>query len=168
MKISGSHTVPAGQSRTYQLLQDPLVLAKCIPGCDQLQRIGENEYKLTMRMLIASLSGLFEGTIKIADQRAPESFRLTVTGAGKIGFVKAEGVLTLQPKESATEVKYEGDVQIGGTIAGVGQRLLDGTSKLLIRKFFDNLSAAAVEQASGEPFGSAQDKPTKLAEGSHG
>lgn len=143
MKISGSYTLPAAQSRAYQLLQDPEILAKCIPGCDRLERIGENEFKLTMKMLIASLSGSFDSTINLTDQRPPESFRLKLGGTGKIGFVNAEGILTLHPKESSTEVAYDGEVQIGGTIAAVGQRLLDGTSKMLIKKFFDSLSALA-------------------------
>ncbi len=150
MKISGSHNVPATRERTYHLLQDPAVLAKCMPGTDRLDKTGEDEYEMKMKMAIASIGGLFSGKVRIADQNPPESFRLIVEGTGKIGFVKGEGLLTLSnPNGSAdgknTEVKFDGDVQVGGTIASVGQRLLDTTSKMIIKKFFEKLAEIAVE-----------------------
>ena len=144
MKISGSYLVPAARERTYQLLQDPEILAKCMPGTDQLNKVGADEYEMKMKMAIASIGGLFAGKVRLADQNPPESFKLMVDGTGKIGFVKGEGVLNLAEQgESSTEVKYEGEVQVGGTIAGVGQRLLDTTSKLIIKKFFEKLSENA-------------------------
>lgn len=140
MKVAGSYVVPARQDRTYQLLQDPAVLAKCMPGTDHLDKIAENEYEMKMKMIIASMGGMFSGKIRIADQKAPESFRLIVDGTGKIGFIKGEGLLNLVAQEEKTEVKYEGEVQVGGTIAGVGQRLLDTTSKMIIKKFFEKFA----------------------------
>lgn len=149
MKISGSHNVPANRERTYQLLQDPAVLAKCMPGTDRLDKVGEDEYEMKMKMAIASIGGLFTGKVRLADQNPPDSFRLMVEGTGKIGFVKGEGLLHLSsspdPSKVETEVKFEGDVQVGGTIASVGQRLLDTTSKMIIKKFFEKLAEAAVE-----------------------
>ena len=144
MKISGSHTVPAPRERTYQLLQDPVVLAKCMPGTDHLDKIGDDEYEMKMKMVIASIGGLFSGKVRLADQNPPEKFKLMVDGSGKIGFVKGEGVLSLEPVGDGTDVKYEGEVQVGGTIASVGQRLLDTTARLIIKKFFEKLSEAAV------------------------
>lgn len=141
MKIDGSYTVPIDAQRAYLLLQDPEILAQCMPGCDHLARIGENEYEMKMKMVISSLNGLFAGTVKIADQSPPDRFRLIVEGNGKVGFMKGEGLLTLIPVESSTEVKYEGEVQVGGTIARVGQRLLDASSKLIIKKFFEKFSS---------------------------
>lgn len=149
MKISGSHSVPANRERTYQLLQDPAVLAKCMPGTDHLDKVGNDEYEMKMKMAIASIGGLFNGKVRLADQNPPDSFRLIVEGTGKIGFVKGEGLLNLSsspdPSKIETEVKFEGDVQVGGTIASVGQRLLDTTSKMIIKKFFEKLAEAAVE-----------------------
>jgi carbon monoxide dehydrogenase subunit G len=125
---------------------------------------------MKMKMMIASMGGLFSGKVRLADQNPPESFRLLVEGNGKIGFLKGDGLLNLIPvadsisddpvaldaisTESAsleitpvesTEVRFEGDVQVGGTIASVGQRLLDTTSKMIIKKFFEKLAEAAVE-----------------------
>ena len=143
MKISGSHTLPVPRERAYTLLQDPEVLARSIPGCDSLVKIGEDEYQMKMKMALASISGAFDGKVRIADQNPPDSFRMTVEGTGKIGFMKGEGLLKLTPNGDATDVGYEGDVQVGGTIAAVGQRLLDTTSKMMIKRFFDKLAAEA-------------------------
>ena len=146
MKINGSYVVPVPRERAYDLLQDPAILAKCMPGTDSLQKVGDAEYEMKMKMAIASISGLFAGKVRIADPNKPDSFKLIVEGTGKIGFVKGEGVLHLaQQNGAATEVKYEGDVQVGGTIAAVGQRLLDTTSKMIIKKFFQKFSELASE-----------------------
>ncbi|HTW67544.1 MAG TPA: carbon monoxide dehydrogenase subunit G [Bryobacteraceae bacterium] len=145
MKISGAYSVPAKRERTYQLLQDPVVLAKCMPGTDRLDKLAEDEYEMKMKMVIASIGGLFTGKIRLADQNPPDSFRLIVDGTGKIGFVKGEGLLNLAEQGESTEVTYDGNVQVGGTIASVGQRLLDTTSKMIIKKFFEKLAEAAVE-----------------------
>ena len=143
MKISGSYAVPTGRERAYRLLQDPEVLAKCMPGTDHLEKVGDDEYAMKMKMVIASIGGLFSGKVRLADQHPPDSFKLIVEGNGKIGFVKGQGLLNLVPQGQSTEVKYDGDVQIGGTIAGVGQRLLDTTAKMIIKKFFEKLAEAA-------------------------
>ncbi len=148
MKINGSYTVPIPRDQAYKLLQDPAILAKCMPGTDHLEKIGEDEYEMKMKMAIASFSGLFTGKVKIADAHPPDSFTLLVEGSGKVGFLKGSGLLNLTPQEGATEVKYEGDVQVGGTIAAVGQRLLESTSKMIIKKFFEKFSEAASQQTT--------------------
>jgi uncharacterized protein len=143
VKISGAYTVAAPREKVYSLLQDPDVLAKCMPGTDHLEKAGQDEYVMKMKMAIASFSGLFTGKVKITDPSPPESFKLLVEGSGKVGFLKGQGLLNLVPQEGSTEIKYEGDVQVGGTIAAVGQRLLDTTSRMIIKKFFEKFSEAA-------------------------
>jgi uncharacterized protein len=141
VKISGSYKLAVPQEQAYKMMQDPEVLARAMPGCEALEKIGENEYRMKMKMMLASISGVFDGKIRIADQNPPFSFRLIVEGSGRPGFIKGDGLLKLAPAEAGTEVSYDGDVQVGGTIAAVGQRLLDGTAKILIKKFFDKLTA---------------------------
>jgi carbon monoxide dehydrogenase subunit G len=143
LKISGSYTLALSQDRAYRVMQDPEVLARAIPGCEGLEKIGPDEYRMKMKMALASLSGAFEGKVRITEQNPPSSFRLVVEGSGKIGFVKGDGLLKLTPVGEGTEVSYEGDAQVGGTMAAVGQRLIDGTSKMMIRKFFEKLAAEA-------------------------
>ncbi len=140
MKINGSSVVALPPEKTYQMMQDPLVLARCMPGCEALEKIGEDEYKMKMKMALASLSSAFDGKVKITDQTPPSSFRLLVEGSGKIGFMKGEGLLKLTQQGEGTEVAYEGDVQVGGTMAAVGQRLIDATAKMMIKRFFEQLA----------------------------
>jgi carbon monoxide dehydrogenase subunit G len=145
LKISGTSTVPAPQEQAYALLQDPGVLARCMPGCEGLDKIGEGEYALRLKMSLASMSGLFQGKVRVAEQNPFSSFRLIVEGSGKIGFMKGDGVLTLTPASPDTTVQFDGDVQVGGTIASVGQRLIETTAKMLIKRFFVKLTAEVTE-----------------------
>jgi carbon monoxide dehydrogenase subunit G len=148
VKISGSYTLPIAPERAYQILQDPAILAQAMPGCESLEKIGPDEYRMKMKVLLAALSGQFEGKVRITDQSTPTSFRLIVEGSGRIGFLKGEGLLKLSAAASGTEVSYEGDAQVGGTMAAVGQRLIDGTAKMMIKKFFDKLASLASLPAS--------------------
>ncbi len=135
--------LPVAPERAYQILQDPTVLAQAMPGCESLEKIGPDEYRMKMKVILAALSGAFEGRVRITDQVPPLSFRLIVEGSGRIGFLKGDGLLKLAARDGNTEVSYEGDAQVGGTIAAVGQRLIDGTAKMMIKKFFDKLAALA-------------------------
>jgi len=140
MRIEGSHAVPGDPGVVYALLLDPAILADCIPGCQQLVATGDDSYDMKMKFALAAVSGDFTGKVALADQNPPTGYRLRVEGTGKLGFLKGEGVLSLSEAEGGTSIAYEGDVQIGGTIAAVGQRLLDTTARLTIRKFFDKLA----------------------------
>ena len=143
MKISGVHAVPADPLRTYELLQDPVVLARAMPGCNQLDPIGPGEYEMRMKVIISSIQGLFTGRIRVADPAPPTGFRLVVEGSGKVGFMRGEGLLSLSPVNGATEIRYDGEVQLGGVIASVGQRMIDAAAKMVIRKFFESFAAEA-------------------------
>ena len=137
MKIAGSYALPFDREKAYHALHDPAILAHCIPGCDGLEKTGEDEYAMKMKMALAAFSGLFTGKIKIAEANPPQSFKMIVEGSGKVGFLKGEGLINLTPSGEATDLTYDGDVQVGGTIAAVGQRMIDTTAKMMIRKFFD-------------------------------
>jgi uncharacterized protein len=143
MKISGTYTLPLPRERAFELMQDPEVLARAMPGCDGLERTGPGEYRMKMNMALAGLTSAFEGKVRITDSVPPESFRLSVEGSSKIGFMKGEGTLRLASVEGGTEVSFDGDAQIGGTMAAIGQRLFDGTSKMMIKRFFEKLGAEA-------------------------
>jgi carbon monoxide dehydrogenase subunit G len=146
MKIAGSYTVPVAREKAYTLLQDPDILAKCMPGIQSLSKIADDQYEMKMKMMIAALSGSFDGKVSLTDPNPPESFRLLVEGSGRIGFLKGDGLLKLSTNgDSTTKVDYEGEVHVGGTMAAVGQRLLDATSRMMIRKFFEKLVVAITE-----------------------
>ena len=143
MKITGSHELPVDVQRAYEMLLDPDVLARALPGCDELVRIGPDEYEMRLKVAIASVQGLFSGKVRITERQPPDSYRMAVEGTGRVGFVKGEGLMKLSPKDGATELQYEGDVQVGGMIAGVGQRLLDTSARMIIKRFMDKLSEEA-------------------------
>ena len=143
MKITGSYTLNAVElERAYSALQDPQMLAKCIPGCESLDKVADSEYAMKMKMALAALTGQFTGKVKIVDQNPPSAFKMIVEGTGKIGFLKGEGLLQLKAAaaDNAVEVAYDGEVQVGGTLAAIGQRLIDTTSKMMIKRFFDKLN----------------------------
>ena len=144
MKITGTYTLPVPVEKAYSSLQDPALLSQTMPGCESLDKIGPDEYAMKMKMAMSMVSGNFDGKVRIADQNPHSSFKLIVEGQGKIGFVKGTGAINLKAiDEKSTEVTYDGDVQVGGTIAAVGSRLIDTTSKMMIKKFFDKMSELA-------------------------
>jgi len=161
VNLSGSYTVAVPRERAWALLLDPVILAQCMPGCERLDLVGENEYVMRMKMLLASVSGLFDGKVRIADPDPPSSYRLVVEGSGKIGFMRGDGLLTLTDSDTVTTVQFAGEVHVGGTIAGVGQRLLDATARLLIKRFFAKLAkvvagAEGAETAPEVSFGAGE------------
>ena len=142
MRIEGSYSLPGTPETVYASLVDPVLLADCLPGCQQLVAAGEGVYNMKMKIALAALSGDFVGRIAVEDPVPPTSYRLRVEGTGRIGFLNGLGELRLTPGDNNTTlVSYHGDVNTGGTIAAVGQRLLDTTARMMIRRFFDKLES---------------------------
>jgi carbon monoxide dehydrogenase subunit G len=125
-------------------------LQRCIPGCERLEKTGENVYTTTIRAGVGSIKGIFNGSVRLEDMRPPEHFRIVVEGKGTAGFLKGSGELDLEDQGDATVVHYTGDVQVGGTIASVGQRMIQGTAKMMATQFFTALEAEA-KTTEGEP-----------------
>ncbi len=151
MKVKGQYQVPAPRQQVWDALLDPDVLAQTLPGCEALEPIGPDQYRMKMKLAIASVQGLFEGKVRLKDPQPPHTYRLELEGRGKIGFVNGGGELTLEPAEADTTlVHYSGDVRVGGLIAGVGQRLMDMTSKMMIKRFFSSLSDLLQKQPSNK------------------
>lgn len=148
MKVQGDYSLPLQQQAAWDLLLDTNVLSRAMPGCESLVPIGQDEYEMKMKIAVSSIQGLFSGKVRIADQNPASSYRLIIEGQGKLGFVRGDGVLTLAPDGAGTKVSYAGDVQIGGLIASVGERMLDMTAKMMIRRFFSSLVREAEAAAN--------------------
>lgn len=140
MKIEGAHDVPAPRAQVWDAFLDPEQLRQAIPGCEKLEAIGNDEFKATMKIGVAAVKGTFEGKVKITDKAPPNSYRMMVEGSGGPGFVRGETLISLSDIENGTRVSYNADVQVGGLIAGVGQRMLGGVSKMLADQFFSRMS----------------------------
>ena len=141
MKVQGAHLLPASPEQVWELLTDPVRLAKCLPGCEKLEPAGPDRYKVAVKYAIAAVGGNFSGTVELLDKKPPKSMRLRTESKGTPGFVRGEGSLELSAKAGQTEVRYAGEVQVGGLIAAVGQRMLDMASKKIIQQFFESAAA---------------------------
>ena len=144
MKIEGTHEINAPRERVYALITDPEVLRRCIPGCESLEKTGEDSYAAIMKAGVGMIKGTFKGNVKLAEMRPPEHYRLEVDGKGGPGFVKGTGDFDLEAKDGATLIKYAGEMQVGGTIAGIGQRMIQGAAKMMASRFFTALEAEAI------------------------
>ena len=136
MEISGTYTFNAPPERVWNLLMDPAVLASCIPGCDRFDPAGDDRYTVTLTVGLAAITGTYTGTVLIVDQVPNTSYRIVVEGQGRPGFVKGSSAIALRPDGEVTEVAVTADVQIGGTIARLGQRLVGGVAKMMMDRFF--------------------------------
>lgn len=149
MKISGSYLLPGSPEQVWALLNDPERLAKCLPGCDRLVPAGPDRYSVAIKFALAAISGSYSGSVELAEKNPPRSLRLSLEGKGTPGFVKGEGRLELAEKRGQTEVRYTGEAQVGGMIAGVGQRMIDAAARKTIQQFFAN-AATELQGPSGK------------------
>jgi carbon monoxide dehydrogenase subunit G len=140
MKIEGATDISAPRDRVWQAFLDPAVIAKALPGCEELVAIGPDEYKAIMKVGVGPVKGTFEGKVRLFDQSPPSRYRMAVEGTGAPGFVRGEAVIELSEAGAGTHVSCTGDVQVGGLIASVGQRLLGGVSRMMLDQFFGRMS----------------------------
>lgn len=136
MEIKGSYTFNAPVDTVWALLMDTTVIASCLPGCRELRPVGEDRYQAELAVAVAAVSGNFAGTVAIEDKVPPRSYRLVVEGTGRAGFVKGQAAITLSPQGEQTTVDVAAQGQIGGAIARVGQRLIEGVGRMMMDKFY--------------------------------
>jgi carbon monoxide dehydrogenase subunit G len=124
---------------------DPAVISSCIPGCDRFEPDGENSYRARLTVALAAITGTYDGIVTLSDLTPATSYRLTVEGQGKPGFVKGSSGVTLRADGATTIVEVTGTVQTGGPIARLGQRLIGGVSKMMLDRFFGCLKGKLAE-----------------------
>lgn len=159
MKLEGAYTFDAPRDAVWEALLDPDILAKTMPGCEQLERVGQNEYKGALKIKVGPVQGEFQGQVKLLDINPPESYRLEIDGKGAPGFMKGVGQVRLEPRNSQTIIHYSGEAQVGGRIASVGQRLLDSSAKALTRQSLDNLNKLIQTRLQAEAAPAASPGP---------
>ncbi len=139
MKLEGSYTFDAPREVVWPMLQDPNVLAQVLPGCEKLTESGENQYSGVLNVKVGPVQGKFNGVITMDNIVPLEGYSLVIDGNGPAGFVKGTGQLKLEGNGDSTTMRYDGDVQVGGRLASVGQRLLDTSAKAIVRQSLDGL-----------------------------
>jgi len=151
MKLDGTNTLAAPVDTVWKMINDPDALRRCTPGLKELKEIGPDSYEATLNIGIAAVKGTYSGTLKITDKQAPRHYKIALEGTGGAGFMRGEGIVDLEAQGDQTVLRWSGDIQIGGLIAGVGQRMLGGVGKMLIGQFFKCLEQSL--EASGETGG---------------
>jgi len=137
MEIVGEQLIPRPQGVTWSSIIDPEVLKVCIPGCESMNKVGDNEYEMVMAAKVGPVSAKFKSKITLADVDAPNSYTLIFEGQGGVaGFAKGQANVRLSPEGEGTRLQYTAKATIGGKLAQVGSRLVDGVAKKLAENFF--------------------------------
>lgn len=148
MEMTGEYRIPAPRKTVWAALNDPAVLQACIPGCESLERGAENEFKATVRAKVGPVSARFSGKVTLSDFDPPKSYRISGEGqGGAAGFAKGGAVVKLEEDGAGTILRYTADAQVGGKLAQIGSRLIDGTAKKLADEFFEAFAAKVGEMA---------------------
>ncbi|MBN9513175.1 MAG: carbon monoxide dehydrogenase subunit G [Alphaproteobacteria bacterium] len=142
MEIKGEYRIAAPREKVFAALNDPAILQACIPGCESLEKTSDTEMKAKVRMRIGPVSAAFSGKVTLSDLDPPNGYRISGEGqGGAAGFAKGGAVVALKEDAGDTILTYNVDAQVGGKIAQVGARLIDGTAKKLADEFFSKFAA---------------------------
>jgi len=139
LDIGGEESFEVPIETLWSALNDPAVLKKCIPGCKDMIPEAGDRFKLILNLKVASVGGSFEGEISLADKQPPTQCKVAVSGSGTLGQGSGSATFSLEQQPAATLMRYSGEGEIGGLVAGVGQRILKGVAKHLIKQFFTSL-----------------------------
>ncbi|MGY2083611.1 CoxG family protein [Blastococcus sp. SYSU DS0539] len=153
MKLDGSAVLHGDPEQVWAVITDPAVLARTIPGCETLEQVGDDEYKMNVSVGVGAIKGTYAGEVRLADKQHPTSYVMHASGAGAPGNARAQVTITLAPAdEGTTNLTYSADAVIGGPVAGVGQRMITGVAKRMAGQFFKaidgELTGAAVPAAA--------------------
>ncbi|MEA2641760.1 MAG: uncharacterized protein QOF51_3154 [Chloroflexota bacterium] len=141
MKIEGRYEFAAPRQQVWEMLISPEALRSCLPGCKRFDETAPDQYAVTMEIGVAAIKGTYQGKAQLAEKDPPYRYKLIVEGAGGPGRVRGEGVLTLEEQGDGTVVTVDGDAQISGLIASVGQRMIGGVARMMMGQFFECLKA---------------------------
>lgn len=158
MRLEGTYTFAAPRQAVWDALMDPTVLAGALPGGEEFVRVGDNDYQAAMNVKVGPVQGRFVGKITLSDITPLAQYTLKVDGQGAPGYVAGEGQLLLEETDGGTLLRYAGDVQVGGRIAGVGQRLIESTARSMTRQGLTALDQTI--QARSAPPPAAAPAPT--------
>jgi carbon monoxide dehydrogenase subunit G len=150
MELTGEQILPEPRERVWEALNDPAILKASVPGCESMEPTEENEYKVVMVVKVGPIKAKFNGKMKLSDITPPQSYTLTFEGSGGVaGFGKGSASVDLQPDGGGTRLTYSARAQVGGRLAQVGSRLIDGVARKMAEEFFGRFTKAVAESSSG-------------------
>lgn len=158
MQMTGEQFIPLPQQKVWESLNDPAVLKQCIAGCDSFERVSDNEFKMGMIAAVGPVKARFTGKLLLSDVVPPTSYSIAFDGSGGVaGFGKGGAKVNLVPAGAGTKLQYQATAQVGGKLAQVGSRLIDGVAKKMADDFFNKFVAtlAPVPVAAPEAEGRA-------------
>ena len=156
MEMSSSRVVPASVDATWAALNNPQVLKACIAGCESIERVADNEYTVAMTARVGPVSAKFSGRIVLSDIMPPTSYTITFDGqGGAAGFANGNAKVQLTPEGTGTRIDYQASAQVGGKLAQIGSRLVDGAAAKVADDFFgrlvEHLGGGAKAEEAGVP-----------------
>ena len=157
MKVTGEYVFDAPREQVWKGLLDPEVLAATMPGCEKLELVGENQYEGVLDIRVGPVQGKFQGKVKLSDLDPPNGYTMQVDGQGAPGFVKATARIGIAAEGEKTKLSYDGDAQVGGRIASVGQRLLDSSAKSIIKQSLEGLNDTLTARAAAAAGGAEEE-----------
>jgi carbon monoxide dehydrogenase subunit G len=140
MNLAATYRFDAPVEKVWELLMDTEAVGRCLPGCKGLQPIGADRYEVELSVAVAAIAGSFKGTVSLAEKLPPNSYTLLVEGTGRQGFVKGNARIRLEAEGDRTKVQVDADADVGGMIARVGQRLLEGVARMTMDRFYGCLA----------------------------
>lgn len=169
MNLDGSAVLHAEPEKVWSVITDPAVLARTIPGCETLEQVGDDEYKMNVTVGVGAIRGTYAGEVRLAEKEHPKSYVMHASGAGGPGSVRAKVQINLEPSAEGTTLTYSADAVVGGAVAGVGQRMMTGVAKRMAGQFFqaidDELTGQAVVPIAAAPSAVAAAAPVAPAAG---
>lgn len=173
MEMTGEQLIPLPQADVWRGLIDPEVLKASIPGCESIERASDNEFKIEVTAAVGPVKAKFKGKLVLSDIRAPDSYSLAFEGSGgAAGFAKGGAQVALSPEGKGTRLRYSAKANIGGKLAQVGSRLIDGVAAKMAEEFFTRFNqtlapvgAEAAEAAPGEAPAAARINPLWIVAG---
>jgi carbon monoxide dehydrogenase subunit G len=141
MTMQGEVVLPAGRERVWAALNDPEVLKACIPGCQELEKVSDTEFKATAKVSVGPVKATFKGGVQLTDLDPPNGYTIGGEGQGGVaGFAKGAARVRLEEVEEGTRLTYDVEAQVGGKIAQLGGRLINGVAKKYADEFFANFA----------------------------
>jgi len=150
IELQGDTAFEAPREVLWEMILDPEVLARIMPGCNRLEIVNENEYQGEMKIKIGPVDGVFQGTVALTDLRPLEGFYMSFNGRGPSGIVAGEGEISLADGEGGTALHYRGQGTVSGRMASVGQRVMSSSAKAVVKQSLENLNEQVLARTRPE------------------